>query len=348
MNWLRTSTSSDSIFERPSGADAGIQRCGDSALVRTGRRAMATQFEIILPFNSRNAADASIAALDLIDGLEDQLSAFRPHSELVQLNHRAFQNEVGIETRLFDLLRLAAGITRETQGAFDVAAGALSKAWGFYQRSGRVPSVPERAAAMAQTGMRYVILNEESQSVRYLRKGLEINLGGIGKGYALDRAGQALRELGVSAGLIHGGMSSVLAMGAPAEEPRGWMVSLRHPWTEGRSLGSVYLRDRALGTSAATYQFFEYNGRKLGHILDPRKGWPAEGLQQVTVIAHTAAEADALSTAFYVMGLDAATEYCRTHPQVAAIILPTNEAAPVVLNLSPGDFSPNLPNQAPL
>jgi thiamine biosynthesis lipoprotein len=304
---------------------------------------MATRFEVILPFGRRDALDVANAALDVIDELEDQLSAFRPHSELVQLNQRAFQQDVAVEARLFDLLVLAAGITRETRGAFDVAAGALSKAWGFYQRSGRVPSVAERTAAMSQTGMRHVILDARVRAVSYLRQGLEINLGGIGKGYALDRAAEVMRNRGVSVGMLHGGMSSVLALGAPPNEARGWLVSLRHPWAEGRSLGEVYVRDQALGTSAATYQFFEYNGRKLGHILDPRKGWPAEWLQQVTVIAPTAAEADALSTALYVLGLDAAKDYCRTHPGIAAIILPAGSDLPVIMNLGPSAFRRSMP-----
>ena len=315
----------------------------DLTLLRFSRRAMATIFEVLLPFGCARGTEAAELALDLIDELEDQLSVFRPNSEVSQINMRAFQEDVIAESKLFALLRLAGGITRETNGAFDIAVGALTKAWGFYERSGHVPSVAERAAAMSNTGMRYVILNDNARSVRYLRNGLEINLGGIGKGYALDRAGEALRLQGVSSGMIHGGMSSVLALGSPANDPAGWAVSLRHPADQGRSLGVVGLRDQALGTSAATYQFFEYNGRKLGHILDPRKGWPAEGLQQVSVIAPTAAEADAISTALYVMGMDAAQEYCRTHPRIGAVILPAPNAQPVILNLAPGDFIPGSP-----
>lgn len=317
------------------------RRNDDLTLNRFSRRAMATYFEVLLPFGCQQALEAAHAVLDLIDDLEDQLSIFRPHSELSQINQRAYQDDASVETGLFALLELASAITWDTRGAFDVAAGALSKAWGFYQRSGRVPSVAERVAAMSRTGMRHVVLNPVSRSVRYLREGLEINLGGIGKGYALDRAGDVLRSRGVKAGMIHGGMSSVLALGTPPTEPRGWGVSLRHPWDENRSIGVVHLRDQAIGTSAATYQFFEYNGRKLGHILDPRKGWPAEGLHQVTVIAPTAVEADALSTALYVMGLEAAREYCRTHPRIAAVLLPTCEADPLILNLAPSDFTPS-------
>src|SRR5262249_2106090 len=149
------------------------------------RRAMATQFEVILPFDTPGAAAAAAATLDFIDELEDQLTVFRERSEVCQLNQLAPTEDVRVEERLFDLLALAARLTRQTRGAFDIATGALIKAWGFYYRAGRVPSVAQRAEAMGRSGMRHVILNTERRTVRYRRAGLEINLGGIGKGYAL-------------------------------------------------------------------------------------------------------------------------------------------------------------------
>jgi len=311
----------------------------DYALLRASRRAMATLFEVMLPFGMPAGPAAAGAALDLIDELEDQLTVYRPHSEVSRLNDRAPFEDVPVEEKLFNLLSFAAALTRETRGAFDVATGALIKTWGFYQRSGRVPSVAERAAAMERTGIRHVILDGRHQTVRYLRPGLEINLGGIGKGYALDRASELLRqEWDVDSALLHGGTSSVVAIGVPPRHPAGWLVAIKHPWDESRSIGLVHLRGQALGTSAATHQYFEYNGRKLGHLLDPRKAWPAEGVEQVSVVAPTAAEADALSTAFFVMGLEETRAYCQTHPQIGAVIVVDNDAEPIALNLSPERF----------
>jgi thiamine biosynthesis lipoprotein len=302
---------------------------------------MATLFEVMLPFGLRNGPTAAGAALDVVDELEDQLTVYRPDSEISRLNERAWREEIVVEKRLFELLQYAAALTRETRGAFDIAAGALIKTWGFYQRSGRVASVAERAAALAKTGMRHVILNDERQTVRYLREGLEVNLGGIGKGYALDRAGELLRhQWGIDSALLHGGASSVLALGSPPSEPLGWTVSLNHPWDPNRSIGNVRLLNQALGTSAATHQFFEYNGRRLGHLLDPRAGWPAEAVQQVSVIAPTATEADALATAFFVMGVDETRLYCQSHPRIGAVIVPNNDAGPIIINLNQEKFIP--------
>jgi FAD:protein FMN transferase len=305
------------------------------ALCRYARAAMATQFEVILPFGTPDATRLAERALDEIDRLEDQMTVFREHSEVSRLNRLAAEGPVTLEERLYGLLVRAARLTQETEGAFDVTTGALTKAWGFYRRQGQVPSAEERADVLQRVGMRHVELDHQRRSVRYLRRGLEINLGSIGKGYALDCAAELLHREGVSVGLIHGGHSSILAIGRDPTDRRGWGVGVRHPWQPERRLAVLRLRDRALGTSAATFQHLEYNGRKLGHILDPRSGWPAEGVASATVVAPTAAQADALATAFFILGVDGTSAYCQAHPEVGALLLPADESAPVVINLDP-------------
>ncbi|HVK08272.1 MAG TPA: FAD:protein FMN transferase, partial [Gemmataceae bacterium] len=287
---------------------------------------------------------AAQAALDLIDDLEDQLTVYRDTSEVSRLNATAAAGPVGVERTLFDLLAFAARVTRQTHGAFDIATGALIKAWGFYRRQGRVPTPAERAAAMTRTGTRFLALDHDHRTVKYLRPGLEINLGGIGKGYALDRSAELLRaDWGAESGLLNGGMSSVRAIGTPPGQPRGWPVALRHPWEPDRPLGTLYLADAGLGTSAATFQHFAYNGQKLGHLLDPRIGWPAAGVEQVSVVAPTAAEADALSTAFFVLGPAATARFCESRPEIGVVMLPPGAADVLTFNLTPETFSPRVP-----
>ncbi|MHB1424218.1 MAG: FAD:protein FMN transferase [Gemmataceae bacterium] len=309
----------------------------NALLLHLRRRAMATHFEIILPFGTRAAVEMSAEAFSLLDALEEQLTVYRDNSEISQLNRRAFGAPVRVEDRLFDLLELAARIHHETEGAYDITAGALIKAWGFFRGPRRVPTEAERTAAQMRVGMQWVRMDAEQRTVRYHRPGLEINLGSIGKGYALDRMAGLLREeWGVARMLLHGGTSSVYAGGCPPEEERGWQVAILHPWDRRSRLARVWLRDRALGTSAATHQHLEYNGRKLGHLLDPRTGWPASGIASASVLAPSAAEADALSTAFYVGGVEWAQRYCAAHPGIAAILLPEDEGAEVVaIGLAP-------------
>ncbi len=322
----------------------------DVTLIRVARQAMATTFEILLPCGVPSAMQAAQEALDLIDRLEDQLTVYR-ESEITRLNRRAGWEPVVVEENLFQLLQLAERVTAETEGAFDVTAGALVKAWGFFRREGAVPTIEERRRILRCVGMRHVKLDPATRSVRFdVRNscclappdGLEINLGSIGKGYALDRVAGFLRDdWNVPAALLHGGHSSVYAIGSePGEgERRGWAVGLRHPWEPEKRLGVIRLRDRGLGTSAATFQHLEYEGRKLGHILDPRTGWPAEELAGATVVAPTAAEADALATAFFILGIDKARAYCEEHPQVGAVLLPAGDnARPVVIGLAPHEI----------
>ncbi|HEY7308972.1 MAG TPA: FAD:protein FMN transferase [Gemmataceae bacterium] len=313
----------------------------DAVLLHLKRRAMATHFEIVLPFGTPDAVEMSEAAFRLLDALEEQMTVYRETSEVSRLNRRACAAPVRVDPRLFGLLELAARIHRETEGAYDITAGALIKAWGFFRGPRRVPTEAERTAARERVGMSWVTLDADGRTVRYARPGLEINLGSIGKGYALDRMARFLGDgWGVGGMLLHGGTSSVYARGCPPDEERGWQVGILHPWDRQRRLARVWLRDRALGNSAATHQHLEYNGQKLGHILDPRTGWPASEVAHASVVAASAAESDALSTAFYVGGVELARRYCDAHPGVGSILLPKGEGAePVVLGLAPHEFA---------
>ncbi len=322
----------------------------DNLLLHLRRRAMATGFEILLPFGTPDAVEMGEAAFGLLDALEEQLTVYRDTSEVSRINRRAFASSVRVEARLFGLLELAASIHEETEGAYDITAGALIKAWGFFRGPRRVPSETERTAALSRVGMQWVERDAQRRTVRYLRQGLEINLGSVGKGYALDRLADVLKkEWGVGRGLLHGGTSSVYAIGCPVDDERGWQVGITHPWNRERRLARLWLRDRALGNSAATHQHLlrlaggpgSVTLQKLGHILDPRTGWPAGNIANASVLAPTAAQADALSTAFYVGGVELARRYCEAHPDIGAILLPEGEAAElVVLGVAPHEFAP--------
>src|SRR5262249_19692585 len=152
---------------------------------------------------------------------------------------------------------------------------------------------------LKHVGMRCVELDEEAQTVRFRRPGVELHLGAIGKGYAVERAAQILRELEVPGALLHGGNSSIEAIGlGPGGEPRN--VGLLPPLRPGERMAAVGLENCALSTSGSTGDFFEADGRRYAHLIDPRTGWPVEGLLSVSVIAPSATDSDALSTAFFI------------------------------------------------
>jgi thiamine biosynthesis lipoprotein len=318
------------------GADDNAPSAGAITLTRVSRPAMATVFEIVAPFGTENAVERAEAALDEIDRLESSLTAYRDSSDICRINRLASDSPVQVNDELFQLLSLSDRLHRQTEGAFDITSGPLTKAWGFFGRCQRWPTRVQRSEALDRVGGEHIELDPHHRTVRYRKSGVEINLGSIGKGYALDRAAEVLVGGRREAFFLSGGRSSALAIGSPPGERRGWPVAIRHPWDPQRRLGTVRLRGRALATSAATYQHFEVAGRRLGHIIDPRTGWPAHRIASATVLAPTAAEADALATAFFIQGDQWAYRFCQNHPDVSAIILPAEAEQPLVINFQPG------------
>lgn len=325
-----------------------LEQSDQGYLLQIARDAMACEFEVLLDAKQYpQGADAAIAALDLVQRLEEQLTVYRDTSEVMQINRRAFTAPTPVEEGLFHLLERAVELYDATGGAFDITSGPLSKVWGFYRRQGRLPAGEEIAGALTSVGSQWLTFDHDTRTIRFQKPGMEINLGAIGKGYAIDRAVQRLIESEVNDFLIHGGNSSVLARGHriadcklrianceskqsetqseicnhQSESHSGWTVGLKHPLKPDLRLAEFQLVDQALGTSGSGTQFFHMQGKRYGHVLDPRSGWPADKVLSATVIAPTAEEADALSTALFVMGLDEARSFCGSRPDIAALLV---------------------------
>ncbi len=304
-------------------------------VLEVGRHAMACEFRVLLNAGQHvGAVEAATEALDLLALLEDQLSVYRSHSEVSCLNRDAFERECVVERQLFALLSRCVAWHAATHGALEITAGPLVKLWGFYQRAGRFPDPAEVEATLQRVGSQFLQLNPQTKSLRFLRPGMEINLGAVGKGYALDRCAEILAAAHVDNYLIHGGHSSLLARGARsihAESPE-WRVALRHPLRPERRLAEIKLSNVCVGTSGSGQQFFYHRGRRYGHILDPRHGRPAEGVLSVTVLTSRADEADALATAFFVLGVEGAHAFRETRPDVKAVfVLPGTKEGTVSL-----------------
>jgi thiamine biosynthesis lipoprotein len=292
------------------------------------RRAMACEFAVQYHAIDSSCGDAALSALDLVAVLEDQLSIYREQTEVAAINRTAAESAVDVEPRLFSLLELCAWLHETTAGAFDITSGPLSRVWGFYKREGRLPSQQEIDAALAVVGFANVELDADHRTIRFSRPGVEINFNAVGKGYALDRVAELLAERGLGDYMCHGGRSSVLARGHDRGNGLGgWAIGVPHPQKPNDHVGQIILRDESLGTSGAGTQFFEVEGRRFGHLIDPRTGWPTAGVYTATAIAATAAEADALATAFYIDGPGGASEYCDRHKNVAAVLVCPREGA---------------------
>jgi len=288
--------------------------------IRLQRPAMACGFTILLSGEDAHHVPAARDELDEVERIEAALTVFRETSDLVRLNRHAALAPVAASPELFALLALCRDLHQETEGAFDITSTPLSRTWGFLARAGRLPAPAEITAARARVGMDHVELDEARRTVRFRRPEMELNLGSIGKGYALFRMAEVLRRAGVAEALLSAAGSSVLALGGRG---RGFRIDLRSRLVRRSRLGALWLRDGALGTSGAGEQFVEVDGVRYGHVLDPRTGWPASGVLSATVVAADPALADALSTAFLVGGVDLARRYCAAHaPRVLALVTP--------------------------
>jgi thiamine biosynthesis lipoprotein len=295
-------------------------------------------------------APLATRALDVVEALESQLTVYNDESEVSRLNATAHLGPVEVEPGLYSLLERAVAIGRATGGVYDVAAGALSIAWGFTRGPRRVPDAATLAEALASTGSDHLILDPARKTVAFDRPGVMINLGSIGKGYAIDRAVDVIRaHWWPTTALVHGGRSSLYALGSPPDDFGGrWQVALRDPILPDRPVGTIHLRNRGMGTSGSGFQRFEANGRAYGHILDPRTGEPPLETRHasVTVLAPTAAEADALSTAFHLLGHEAAAKILADRPDVAALFVSREnddlDSPPNVqsIHLTDADYTP--------
>lgn len=308
----------DQIAEQLEAVDAAPSA---GPTVRLGTRAMATEFAAILNPGPAERLQQVSEALDELHQLESEMTVYRPDGELARLNATAAEAPVAASPRLFEVLQAAAEIARKTQGAYDPTSAPLIELWRRSRQESRIPTPGELADTLRRTGIDQVDFNAAGGTVSYRQPGVELNLGGIGKGFALDRLLDLLVESGLQDVLLHGGKSSILAAGANPPHD-GWPVGVRNPLFPNRRMATLLLRNCGMSTSGAGIQFFRHEGKRYGHILDARTGIPAEGVLSVTVLAPTAAEADALSTAFFVMGLEKSREYCDNYADVTVLLTP--------------------------
>lgn len=287
------------------------------SVFRFAHFAMGTSFEILLAEEDEDyAQQISQAVFAEIDRIKDLISRFNPTSEIGQINRlRAGQTlRIGVET--FECLRTALMVQSQTQGAFDINIGSLMK----YREAQISESRPPRTDIQKQ-----LKLSQKSRGyvVKYLptkvsEKPTELNLdlGGIGKGYALDCTLEILSDWGVERALLHSGTSTALSIGTPPEgegQRKGWPVGIGGDWECPNTPRKIFLKDRALSGSGT-----EVKGE---HIFDPRTNEPAKGHLSVWVSHPSAAVADALSTAFMVMNTEEVRDYCKEHPHVWALVV---------------------------
>ncbi len=282
---------------------------------RFSHEAMATTYEIIIVHEDEQyARQAAAAAFDEVDRLETELSRFIQNSDISGINSLPANKPMQLGLDSFACLQISVRIHAETGGAFDITIGSIFKCWRNKDGTLREPSSEELDFARKHTGTNLLQLDEASHTVQLLAAPVLVDLGGVGKGYAVDRVAELLREWSIDVALISGGYSSVLALDAPPGT-EGWPLTLSNPDNHKQILARSRLQNRALSGSGV---------QKGQHIIDPRTGRPVKGKRAAWSSAPDAATADALSTAFMIMSQDEIERYCSEHPSALAMIIIEN------------------------
>ena len=264
--------------------------------------AMGTAFSIVAYGEDRARLQSAVSAsLEEAKRLDEMLSNYKPDSEWSVVNKQAGDGPVHITPELYQLLAACVEYSRASEGTFDISVGPLMKVWGFYKGTGHLPHRAEVRDAMNLVGYRNILLDPAVNTVRFARKGVELDPGGIGKGYAVDRIVQILKADGVERALVSGGGSSIYALGTPPNE-KGWKVDIKNPRNPQESIETVYFKDESMSTSGNYEKFFYAEGRMYSHIMDPRTGYPAEGMLSASVIAPRTLDSEAWGKPYYILG----------------------------------------------
>lgn len=293
--------------------------------VKLALDAMNTRFEMVLHGgNASSLRAAGEEAFREVERLEAALSLFRLTSEIAHINARAAREPVRTSPEVFDLLRRAVGLSRLTDGAFDITVGPLLHSWGFLGGEGHLPDAVVLQEARLCVGADKILFDEAGSAVRFERPGVMVDLGGIGKGYALDMALEILEDAGVESALLHGGTSTTVVLGT---QPDGapWKVGVQAPANASgagpESLAVVSLEGQALSVSAGAGRAFQADGHDYGHVFDPRLGRPVTGALSAAVMVDSATDADALSTALLVMGKAGLEHLAVEQPDFQGLVL---------------------------
>ncbi len=257
-------------------------------------------------------------AFDEVDRIDRLMSHYKKESPLSQLNREAFQRPVKIDSELFNFITECVRYSQDSDGAFDITVGPLMKAWGFFRGEGRMPNQKELREARQKIGYQHVTLNAKEKTIRFDRAGIELDLGGIAKGYAVDQAIKILTTRGIERALISAGGSTIYGLGAPPEKD-GWEVEIQDPLDARKIALTVNLKNQALSISGSSEKNFELNGKRYSHIMDPRTGQPVMNVLSVAVITNTGTKGDALDNIFYVRGFKKTRKLLKNYSETMVI-----------------------------
>ncbi|MEO8361164.1 MAG: FAD:protein FMN transferase [Vicinamibacteria bacterium] len=285
---------------------------------REFRYLMGTSVQVAVFGGDEVARKAAIAeAFAAIEEVDRLMSNYREDSELALINARAAKGPVPVSAPMFSVLEAAKLISSKSRGAFDVTVGPLVKLWGFHDKKPHLPTPAELTGVRPLISNANLILDVPGRSVRFAREGVELDLGGIAKGFAVELAGGVIRRRGLRAFIDAGGNQYMV--GSPDGKPR-WTLGIKDPEAPEHLLATIDVDEGSVSTSAQGSNFLTAGGRKYGHILDPRTLEPAAARLSVTVVSKDATLGDALSKVGFLLGPREALAVIESFPETSAII----------------------------
>lgn len=281
---------------------------------------MGSRFDITVVSDDSVSGNQSIQiAISEIIRIEKLISSWDSTSQTSLINKNAGINPVKVDKELFNLIERSIAISKLTDGAFDISYASMDKVWRYDGSMKEYPSDEVIKNSVLKVGYENIILNNEEQTVYLSKKGMKIDFGANGKGYAADKAKEMLMLRGVTAGIINASGD----MNTWGKQPNGndWTVAITNPFNKNKAFGILPITNGAVVTSGDYEKFVVLNGKRYSHIIDPRTGYPSTGIISVTVFAKSAELADALATAVFVMGAEVGLDRINQLPNIECIII---------------------------
>ena len=284
-------------------------------------------FQILLTSDSYSAKAANTAidsAIEEIKRVTQVFSEWEPNSEISAVNQAAGEKAVPVSPEVFRLISEALRISELSSGKFDITFKSAGKLWDFRKKT--IPEAAELKRAAASINYQHVVLDEEKQTVFLTKAGTQIGLGGIAKGYAIDRAVQVIRNAGFEVFYINAGGDLYASSGASIKDnaknsAKRWKVGIQHPDNTDSLIAVLPVANGAVATSGDYERYFEKNGIRYHHIIDPDTGYPANQSRSVTVLTSRAYLADALATAVFVLGPETGVTLIENMPEAEVLII---------------------------
>lgn len=296
----------------------------NTRLVKQSMRLMGNRFEIsVVTGNTLQARRAIDLAVQEIQRIENLLTTFKNDSETNRINANAGIVPVHVSSETLALIQRSLKISSLTQGAFDITYGAIDKRlWNFDQTMKALPDAATAKQAIRLINYRNVLVNEKDKTVFLKEKGMRIGFGGIGKGYAAEKAKQLLQKLGIKSGIVNA--SGDLTVWGTQPDGKPWTIGIAHPDLAGLPFSYLNISDMAIATSGNYEKYIMIGGKKYSHTINPRTGLPVTGIKSVTIICPNAEMADAMATPVTIMGIEAGLHLVNQLTGMGCIIIDDN------------------------